>query len=51
MDYLRIYNSLVERGKNRQLTGYTENHHIIPKCVGGTNDKYNFGQPTKQRNP
>ena len=42
MDYLRIYNSLVERGKNRQLTGYTETHHIIPKCVGGTNDKYNL---------
>jgi hypothetical protein len=42
MDYLKIYNSLVERGKNRQLTGYTETHHIIPKCVGGTNDKYNL---------
>jgi group I intron endonuclease len=42
MDYLKIYNSLVERGKNRQLTGYTETHHIIPKCVGGTNDKWNL---------
>jgi group I intron endonuclease len=42
MDYLRIYNSLVERGKNRQLTGYTETHHIVPKCVGGTNDKWNL---------
>jgi hypothetical protein len=42
MDYLKSYNSLVVRGKNRQLTGYTETHHIIPKCVGGTNDKYNL---------
>lgn len=42
MDYLKIYNSLVEKGKNRKLTGYTETHHIIPKCVGGTNDKWNL---------
>jgi len=42
MDYLKIYNSLVERGKSRQLTGYTETHHIVPKCVGGTNDKWNL---------
>lgn len=42
MDYLKIYNSLVDKGKNRKLTGYTETHHIIPKCVGGTNDKWNL---------
>lgn len=42
MDYLKIYNSIIEKGKNRILTGYTENHHIIPKCVGGTNNKWNM---------
>ena len=42
MDYLKIYNNLVERAKNRELTGYTETHHIIPKCLGGTNDKWNL---------
>lgn len=42
MDYLKIYNSIVERGKDRVLLGYGENHHIIPKCVGGTNKKWNL---------
>lgn len=42
MDYLKIYNSLIKRGKNRQLTGYTETHHIMPKCIGGTNHKCNL---------
>jgi hypothetical protein len=42
MDYLKLYNSLVEKGKNRVITGYTETHHIIPKCIGGTNDTWNL---------
>ena len=42
MDYLKIYNSIIERGKNRVLSGYGENHHIVPKCVGGTNKKWNL---------
>lgn len=42
MDYLRIYNSIVENAKNRVLTGYTERHHIIPKCVGGNNEFWNL---------
>lgn len=42
MDYLKIYNSIVERGKNRIITGYTETHHIIPKCIGGTDDTWNL---------
>jgi len=42
MDYLRIYNQIVERGKGRILTGYTETHHIIPKCVGGNNECWNL---------
>jgi hypothetical protein len=42
MDYLRIYNNLIESRKNRELTGYTETHHITPKCVGGTNDIWNL---------
>lgn len=42
MDYLKIYNSICNRGKqNRSLT-YSEKHHIIPKCVGGTDDAENM---------
>ena len=42
MDYLKIYNNIVEIRKNTILTGYTETHHIIPRCIGGTNDSWNL---------
>lgn len=38
MNYQRIYNSLIERGKNRKLDCYTESHHIIPRCMRGSDD-------------
>ena len=46
MDYQKIYDQIIERAKNRQLEGYKEKHHIIPKCVGGTNDKENLVELT-----
>lgn len=42
MDYLKIYNSIIERAKNRQLEGCVEKHHIIPRCLGGNNEKENI---------
>ncbi len=42
MDYQRIYNQLIERAQTRTLKSYTEKHHIIPKCLGGNNDKENL---------
>jgi hypothetical protein len=42
MNYQRIYNQIVERAQNRTLDGYKEKHHIIPKCIGGNNDKENI---------
>ena len=42
MDYGRLYTALMERASQRQLTGYTERHHIIPKCMGGSNVKGNL---------
>ena len=38
--YTKWYNSIVCSNKARD--GYTETHHIIPKCLGGTNDKSNL---------
>lgn len=37
MNYRKIYNSIIERAKTRTLTEgiYTEDHHFIPKCMGG----------------
>ena len=46
MDYLKCYNELVFRGQIRELDCYTENHHIIPKCFGGTNKRDNLTKLT-----
>ena len=42
MDYRKIYNNLIERGKTRTVEGYTETHHIMPKCMGGCNNSENL---------
>ncbi len=42
MDYLKIYNELIERSKHRNLECYTEVHHIIPRCLNGDNSKENL---------
>lgn len=38
MNYQKIYNNICNRGKQRILDVgvYSERHHIIPKCLGGT---------------
>lgn len=38
MNYLKHYNSLIERAKEREILEYTETHHILPKCMGGLDD-------------
>lgn len=40
--YSICYNSIIDRAKSRTLGEYTEIHHIIPKCLGGTNSKDNL---------
>ena len=42
MNYQSIYNQIIERAKNRKLEDYKEKHHIIPKCLGGSNNKENL---------
>jgi hypothetical protein len=42
MNYIKHYDLLIIRGINRKILGYSENHHIIPKCIGGTDDKNNL---------
>lgn len=37
LKYFKIYDNLIERARSRKLIGYTESHHIIPKCLGGSN--------------
>lgn len=42
MNYKNIHDSIINRAKERELSGYLEKHHIIPKCLGGNNDKSNL---------
>lgn len=42
MNYKRIYDALVAKAINRNIDGYAEVHHIIPKCIGGTNEHSNL---------
>ena len=42
MDYQKIYNNITRRGQNRILEGYSEKHHIVPRCMGGTDEVTNL---------
>jgi hypothetical protein len=42
MNYQKIYDSLIVHAQLRTLVGYKERHHILPKCLGGTDDKFNL---------
>ncbi len=49
MNYNNIYTKLIERARDRKklrkgANGYVyyEKHHIVPKCLGGTDDKANL---------
>jgi hypothetical protein len=42
MDYEKHYSALIERARNRIIDGYVEKHHIIPKCMGGSDDESNL---------
>lgn len=46
MDYNNHYTRLIDRAKNRKLTGYAEKHHIIPRCLGGGDDVVNITKLT-----
>ena len=48
MDYKKHYDLLIERAKTRQLLGYTEKHHVVPKCIGGSNKKSNIVKLTPE---
>ncbi len=46
MNYQQHYDKLINRAKNRLLEGYVEKHHIIPKCMDGSNKKDNLVELT-----
>lgn len=42
MDYKWHHDLLVDRARRRVITGYSERHHIIPRCLGGSNAAENI---------
>jgi ribosomal protein L37AE/L43A len=40
--YEKWYASIVENAKDRKLDCYKETHHIVPRSIGGTDDKTNL---------
>lgn len=40
--YKKWYDLIIENAQNRKIDGYKERHHIIPRCMGGTNSKTNL---------
>lgn len=48
MNYKKTYNQIVQRAKNRIIAGYVEKHHIIPRCMGGNDNKENIVKLTSK---
>lgn len=42
MNYKNHYDALISRAKDRQLSCYVEVHHIVPRCLGGSDDVENL---------
>jgi hypothetical protein len=44
MNYKKIYDNIIEKYgmQEKPLNTYTERHHIIPTCIGGTDDNINL---------
>ena len=42
MDYQAIYDKLIYNALQYPYEGYTELHHIVPKCIGGDGKKSNL---------
>lgn len=47
--YTKWYLSIIDNASNRITDEYCENHHILPKCLGGTNNKENIARLTARQ--
>lgn len=48
MNYKKHYDRLIERSKIRNMSDYVESHHIIPRCMGGSDDADNIVELTPE---
>ena len=42
MNHEQIYNALISRARSREESKDYEKHHIIPRCMNGSNDDTNL---------
>lgn len=50
MNYQKIYDSLMSKARTRQLEPgfYCERHHVVPKCLGGSDGETNIVKLTAE---
>lgn len=48
MNYHVHYERLMQRARVRALSGYRERHHIVPRCIGGTQSRVNLVELTPE---
>lgn len=48
MDYQAIYDRLMDRALPRELYGYCERHHVVPRCMGGDDSADNIRRLTPE---
>jgi len=48
MDYQKHYDALIQKAQQRLIEGYHENHHILPKSLGGTDIPANIVKLTPE---
>ncbi len=48
LNYNKIYTDLIEKSRHRTIIGYGEQHHIIPRCLNGSDDKTNLASLTPE---
>lgn len=48
MEWARHYERLIDRARGRSLSGYSERHHIIPRCMGGSDEAKNLVRLTPE---
>lgn len=42
MNYAAIYERLIYRARHRTIDRYVERHHVVPRCMGGSDDADNL---------
>lgn len=48
MNYEKHYAKLMDRARNRVIDGYVETHHVVPRCMGGSDDAANLVRLTAE---